>query len=107
MENRGVVHFFAEARSEASRVAAVLLLDGAPKYSDWQPAEDVLRFFQPRGDKQILSLGLLSIAFGLSACGEALAGKRVCIWNDNTGAEHTPKNGVAQAFDHTCLVHAI
>ena len=80
MQNRSVVHPFADARSEPPRVAAALLLDFAPKYSDWQPTGDVLRFLQPRGDEQILLLKLLSIAFGLSTFGEALAGKRVFVW---------------------------
>ena len=84
MEDRNV-------RSEPRRVAAVLFLDGAPKYSDWRPTEDVLRFFQPRGDKQILSVELLSIALGPSTFGEVVAGTRVFTWSANKGAEHILK----------------
>ena len=38
--------------------------DGAIKFADMEPAAEVLKAFKPRGDNQIMSLEILSIALG-------------------------------------------
>ena len=67
----------------------------------------VLAFFRQRGDNQIMSLELLSIAFGMSCFEELIAGRNVHIHSDNTGAECATRKGGAREFDHTCVVHSI
>ena len=57
-------HLFCDARSHPPRVAAVLCIDRQIMYSDWQPDEQVMRCFQSRNDGQIMSLEILSVAFG-------------------------------------------
>ena len=56
---------FVDARSTPARIAAVLVTDGRAWYSDVEPPERFLRHFRPRGDGQITSLELLSMAFAL------------------------------------------
>ena len=58
------VHMLCDARSTPPRVAAVLVIDGKIYWSDWEPDQNVMNFFQERNDGQIMSLELLSIAFG-------------------------------------------
>ena len=69
-----------DARSTPPRVAAVLVVDGRIEYSDFEPSKEVMRQFTRRGDNQIASLELLSIAFGFSTFGRELRGD-VCIGN--------------------------
>ena len=100
-------NLFVDAASVPPRVGAVLLYDDTLLYSDMEPGENVLRFFQTRDDNQIMSLELLAIAFGLSSFGEIIKGRRVYVWSDNTGSEHATRKGAAKAFDHCCVVHSI
>ena len=67
-----------DARSTPPRVAAVLVVDGRIEYSDFEPSKEVMRQFTRRGDNQIASLELLSIAFGFSNFARELRGG-VCI----------------------------
>ena len=69
-----------DARSTPPRVAAVLVADGRIEYSDFEPSKEVMRQFIRRGDNQIASLELLSIAFGFSTFARELRGD-VCIGN--------------------------
>ena len=76
-------HLLCDARSQPPRVAAVLLIDKTVYYSDWVPSPEVpdssavlkgptgtlacvevMSCFKVRADKPIMSLELLSIAFG-------------------------------------------
>jgi len=119
-------HLLVDARSTPPRVAAVLLIDRKILWSDWAPEPEVLSLFQSRRDGQIMSLELLSIAFGCAFCfccvwgasvyacisgldsfAEHIKGRNVHVHSDNTGAQHTTQKGVARTFDHTCLVHGI
>ena len=54
-----------------------------------------------------MGLEILSIALGVSSFANAIKGRDVIIWSDNTGAEHATAKGTAKCFDHTCLVHAL
>ena len=62
------VHMLCDARSTPPRVAAVLMIDRRIFWSDWEPEPEVMSLFQERRDGQIMSLELLSIAFGMSIC---------------------------------------
>ena len=80
--SRPPVHLFCDARSTPPRVAAVLFRrerstflrlvaqrfcscsNGKITYADMQPAEATMAAFKPRGDNQIMSLEILSIALG-------------------------------------------
>jgi len=68
-----------DARSTPPRVAAVLVVDGRIEYADFEPSKEVMSQFTRRGDNQIASLELLSIAFGFSTFARELRGD-ACIW---------------------------
>ena len=101
------VHLFCDARSTPPRVAAILLRDGQRRFCDMQPDEKQLGFFKKRGDNQIMSLELLSIALGVSTWAGLLEGRDLVIWSDNSGAEAATRKGSTKQFDHNCLVHAL
>jgi hypothetical protein len=101
------IEIFADARSTPPRVAAVMFADGESYYCDLEPSEQVVGFFEKRGDGQIMSLELLSIALALSSFAPWLQRRKVRIWSDNKGAEGSLRKGSAKKFDHTCLVHAL
>ena len=61
------VHMMCDARSTPPRVAAVLIAGRDIFYSDMQPSTAVMSNFHARDDNQIMSLELLSIAFGRRA----------------------------------------
>ena len=63
-----------DARSTPPRIAAVLVVDGRIEYADVEPSKEVMRQFKRRGDNQIASLELLSIAFGFSTFARELRG---------------------------------
>ena len=46
----------------------MLFIDRKIFWSDWEPEPSVMELFQSRRDGQIMSLELLSIAFGLVFC---------------------------------------
>ena len=101
------MHMLCDARSTPPRVAAVLLANKRVYYSDMEPSEAVMSNFRIRGDNQIMSLELLSIAFGLSVFEDIVRGNCLHVHSDNTGAQHCTARGMARSFDHTCLVHGI
>ena len=56
---------FSDARSAPPRIAAVLFEKGQPVvWTDMEPSKKVLTCFSNGGDRQIMSLELLSIAIG-------------------------------------------
>ena len=101
------VHLFCDARSTPPRVAAILFRDGQRRFCDMQPDEKQLGFFKKRGDNQIMSLELLSIALGVSTWADLLEGRDLVIWSDNSGAEAATRSGSTKQFDPNCLVHAL
>ena len=105
--SKSCAYLFCDARGEPPRVAAVLLLDGTARYTDFEPPSNVLAFFAPRSDEQIMGLELLSIALGLSTFGPLLAGRTVRVYSDNVGSEYATKRGSAKKWDHSCIVHSI
>ena len=50
------------------------MVDGRIEYADEEPSKEVMRQFKRRGDNQIASLELLSIAFGFSTFARELRG---------------------------------
>ena len=65
-----------DARSTPPRIAAVLVADGRIEYADVEPSKEIMKQFIRRGDNQIASLEILSIAFGFSTFAHRLRGKR-------------------------------
>ena len=57
--------------------------------------------FRSRGDNQIMSLELLSIAYGISSFEEVLKGRNIVIFSDNTGAEAATEKGMFRVL--VCL----
>ena len=62
----------------------------------------ILNSFMKRGDNQITSLEILSIALGISTFAKEIAGRNLIIWSDNTGAESATRKGVVFAVDFLC-----
>ena len=65
----------------------MLYIDGDWLYTDGAPGGRHTLRFQQRADKQITSLEILAIAVGLSTFEVELAGRKVVLWSDNSGAE--------------------
>ena len=106
-DEREQMHLFCDARSKPPRLAAVLIGDGTIEFCDQEPDEAVLCNFRQRGDGQILSLELLSIALGVCSFAQRLEGRNVVIWSDNRGAEVATEKGATKNFDQGCVVHAL
>ena len=86
-----------------------------------------MALFKPRNDGDIMSLELLSIAFGPNAScflicpslnvfqyvaglctfEKQLRGRNVEIFSDNTGAERATDKGGSREWDHSCITHCI
>ena len=103
----GPVHLFVDARGVPPRCAAVLCVDGEILYTDGAPAQVFMDALEDRSDNQIMSLETIAIAVGLSTFARELAGRKVIIFSDNTGAEAATKKGTAHSWDHCCLIHEI
>ena len=82
-----IAHLFCDASGKEAHMGAVLSLDGACYWTHDGVTAQQMKHFRRRGDKQILGLELLGIALGLSTFAELLAGRRVVIHCDNSGAE--------------------
>jgi len=97
-------------------------------YCDMKPDSLLMSSFHERGDKQIMTLEVLSIALGVSTFASEIAGRNLVIWSDNTGAVAATRKGTVahlvvcvclpvldllmpagatRGFDHNCLVHAL
>lgn len=100
-----VVHMFCDAAGDPQRVAAILWVDGDVLFSDCPPPLEITQLWQERRDQQIMGLELLSIALGLSVFEKEIAGRKLVIHSDNTGAECCTRRGSARAFDHCSLIH--
>ena len=59
------VHIFCDARSTPPRIAAVMIKDGRTSFCDMAPSDELMNSFKRRGDNQIMSLEILSIALGI------------------------------------------
>ena len=81
------VYLFVDARGKPARCAAVLYADGVFHYTDGMPAQRFMDMFEQRADNNITSLEILAIAVGLSTFESELAGRKVVLFSDNTGAE--------------------
>ena len=136
------VHLFCDARSTPPRIAAVLFKcvvhmrftsslplrgdrDEKVLFCDMEPPSSLMDTFLSRGDKQIMTLEVLSIALGLfglivrvvwgsellgpgvSSFAADLQGRDIVIWSDNTAAEAATRRGSTRQFDQNCLVHAL
>ena len=75
----------------------LLLRDRSFAYCDTEPPDVILNAFMRRGDNQITSLEILSIALGISTFAKEIEGRNLIIWSDNTGAESATRKGVAFA----------
>ena len=95
------VHLYVDARSTPPRCAAVLFINGKTLYCDGEPHAGIMRWFQSRADGQITSLEILAIAVGMSTFSEELAGRKVIVYSDNTGAE------VRVSYHRICFVYVL
>ena len=78
---------FVDARGSPARCAAVLLIDGQSFYTDGAPADEHVAHLNRRADNQITALEIMAIGVGLSTFADLLAGRKVLVFSDNTGAE--------------------
>ena len=101
------LQLYADARGQPPRLAAVLIDGTSMLYTDWEPHDTVLNFFRKRGDNQIMSLELLALALGLSTFSRECSNKRVRVFSDNAGAEHSARRGSAREWDHCAVVHSL
>ena len=62
-------------------------------YCDMLPSDSLMESFKKRGDKQITSLEIVSIALGISSFAHLIRGRRLVIWSDNKGAECATRKG--------------
>ena len=97
-----------DARSSPPRLAAVVYThDGQSFYTDMASPSELLALFQDRKDGQICGLELCAIALGLCTFAEHYDGRRLHVFSDNAGSEHSTQRGSAKAWDHNCIVHSI
>ena len=101
------VHLFADARGFPARLAAVIFADGQIFYTDCKPPAVMMKVLENRADQQIMGLELFAIALGLSTFGHLLQSKKVIVWSDNAGSQHSTAKGKAKAWDHSCIVHVL
>ena len=105
--DRRPCRLFVDAASTPARLAAVLFIDGQVFYSDAAPTQQLMEQLAARRDKQITSLEIIGILMALATFAGSLQGRKVILYSDNKGAEHTTARGSARAFDHNQLVHEI
>lgn len=58
-----------------------------------EPPASLMKFFYKRGDRQITSLEILAIAFGISTFSHIIANNRLIMFSDNKGAENSTQKG--------------
>ena len=68
------------------------------------PCESLMSSFKQRGDKQITSLEIVSIALGISSFAHLIRGRRVVIWSDNKGAEGATRKGALHVAESVACV---
>ena len=120
------VYMFVDARGRPARVAAVAYIDGVWHYTDGAPSHRLMSRFASRSDNQITSLELLAIAVrpsfvrcacclplvlacqvGLSTFEREVAGRRLVLYSDNSGAEASTRKGAGAAPDQNKLIHEV
>ena len=102
------VQLLCDARGSPPRLAAVVYThDGQSFYTDVAPPVELMKFFQDRNDGQICGLELCAIALGLCTFAEHCEGRKLHVFSDNAGSEHSTERGSAKAWDHNCIVHSI
>ena len=94
---------YVDAASTPACCAAVLFVDGKKLYTSWEPSAEQMKQFKQRRDKQIMTLEILAILGALSTFRDILTHRKVAIYSDNEGAEHSTIKGSAKAFDHNFL----
>ena len=121
-------HLFVDASGSPAHLGAVLFCDHGVYWCHMAAPDNIVGRFRSRHDNQIMGLELLSIALGLGTFEWAIAGRKVVVHCDNTGAEvcdpHVHdgtcvrfccvwflpqvsiRKGSAKSFDHAQLVHA-
>ena len=100
-------HLFVDAASTPARAAAVFIGNGKIAYTDGQPAHQLMEQLCEREDKQIMSLEIIAIMLALTTFAPDIAGRKVIVHSDNSGAEASTIKGSSRAFDHNQLVHEI
>ena len=81
------IHLFCDASSSPAHLGVVAFIDNEILWSHMAPSGALLRNFAHREDKQIMGLELLAISLGLCTFGDALRGRKVVVYSDNSGSE--------------------
>jgi hypothetical protein len=84
------VQLFCDARGNPAHLGAVVFVDGRCLWTHMVPPPAVLKHFRRRRDNQIMGLELLGISLGLCSFQSELAGRKVVVHCDNSGAEACP-----------------
>ena len=98
-----ICRLYVDAASTPACCAAVLFIDGKRFYTSWEPSAELMRQFKARRDKQIMTLEILAIFGALVTFQDILLHRKVAIYSDNKGAEHSTIKGSSKAFDHILL----
>ena len=103
LSRSNICRLYVDAASTPACCAAVLCIDGKKLYTSWEPSVEQMRQFKKRRDKQIMTLEILAILGALHTFQDILSHRKVAIYSDNKGAEHSTIKGSAKAFDHNLL----
>ena len=103
---REKVDLFCDAASCPPKLAAVMF-DGParPMFTRRDVEQVLIQKFEHREDNWIMGLEILAILMGIQTFKEQLKGKLVRIWTDNSGGEHSLRQGSSRTNDYNALVH--
>jgi len=100
------IDLFCDAASTPPKLAAVLF-DGQsrPEFTRMDVEKRLMHKFEDRKDNQIMGLEILAIILGIETFKEKMRGKLLRIWTDNSGGEHSLRQGSSRTNDYNALVH--
>jgi len=103
---REKVDLFCDAASTPPKLAAVLFNgQSRPEFTRIDVEKRLMQKFEDRKDNQIMGLEILAIILGIETYKEKMSGKLVRIWTDNSGGEHSLRQGSSRTNDYNALVH--
>ena len=103
LSRSNICRLYVDAASTPACCAVVLFIDGRKLYKSWEPSLVQMRQCNKRRDKQIMTFEILAIFGALNTFQDVLTNRKVAIYSDNKGAEHSTIRGSAKAFDHNLL----
>ena len=100
------VDLFCDAASTPPKLAAVIFEDEkVPMFTRLDVEDKLIQKFETRKDNWIMGLEILAIILGLETFKERIKGKLLRIWTDNSGGEHSLRQGSSKTNDYNALVH--